>query len=106
MAKEWRSDTWPAGMSALGPARSYPHVRFDGGFRRESRLVVLTVSFVDPDRYCRKKILRESSSNIDSRRASNAQDRFKNPACTILLLRVVRVAPTFSTASTHNRLSD
>src|SRR5215467_3816332 len=54
-------------------------------------------------RYCRKKILRGSSSNIDSRRASNAQDRFKNPACTILLLRVVRVAPTFSTASVTSR---
>src|SRR5215472_6597559 len=54
-------------------------------------------------RYCRKKILRGSSSNIDSRRASNAQDRFKNPACAILLLRVVRVAPTFSTASARLR---
>src|SRR6516164_10058926 len=54
-------------------------------------------------RCCRKKILRGSSSNIDSRRASNAQDRFKNPACAILLLRVVRVAPTFSTASARLR---
>src|SRR5215472_15477273 len=54
-------------------------------------------------RCCRKKILRGSSSNIDSRRTSNAQDRFKNPTCAILLLRVVRVAPTFSTASTLSR---
>jgi hypothetical protein len=56
------------------------------------------------DRCCRKKILGGSSRNIDSRRASNAQDRFKNPACAILLLRVVRVAPTFSTASVTKRL--
>ena len=54
-------------------------------------------------RYCRKKILRGSSSNIDSRRAANAQDQFKNPACAILLLRVVRVSPTFSTASAPRR---
>ena len=50
-----------------------------------------------------KKDFEGSSRNIDSRRASNAQDRFKNPACAILLLRVVRVAPTFSTASAPRR---
>ena len=72
--------------------------------RMNCGLDLLGVSLSAFDRYCRKKILRGSSSNIDSRRASNAQDRFKNPACAILLLRVVRVAPTFSTASTQSGL--
>src|SRR5215831_9577374 len=67
--------------------------------RMNCGLDLLGASLSARDRCCRKKILRGSSSNIDSRRASNAQDRFKNPACAILLLRVVRVAPTFSTAS-------
>ena len=31
-------------MSASGPIRSHPHVRFHGGFRRERGLVVLTLS--------------------------------------------------------------
>jgi hypothetical protein len=31
-------------MSVHGPTRSYPHVRFDSGFRRESGLDVLTLS--------------------------------------------------------------
>ena len=37
--------------SPSGPTRSYPHVGFDDGFRRESGLVVLTSSFVKVDPY-------------------------------------------------------
>jgi len=38
--------------SQSGPIRSYPHVGFDGGSRRESGLVVLTLSSSarDPER--------------------------------------------------------
>jgi hypothetical protein len=40
--------------------------------------------------------LRGALSNIDTKQASNAQDRFNKPSRAIRLLRVVRVSPTFS----------
>src|SRR5215472_18677093 len=94
-AQKRDGSNWPSGDMRLPQA--------DVSLRVNSGRDVLAASLSGFDRYCRKKILRGSSSNIDSRRASNAQDRFKNPACAILLLRVVRVAPTFSTASARLR---
>jgi hypothetical protein len=44
-------------------------------------------------------------SNIDSKQASNAQDRFKKSSCVVRLLRIVKVPSTFSTTSTHIRRS-
>jgi hypothetical protein len=49
-----------------------------------------------------KKDFQEDSSNIDSRRASNAQDRFKKSATMIRLLRAGGMLQTFSTASIIN----
>ena len=54
------------------------------------------------DRCCRKRILRICPSNFDSRRASNAQDRFKKSAPTFRLLRAASIPSTFSTASTQS----
>jgi hypothetical protein len=44
-----------------------------------------------------------SPSNIDSKPASNAQDRFKKSVSLIRLLRVGGTLRTFSTASTRRR---
>src|SRR6266700_5062198 len=55
-----------------------------------------------------KGFLGGSPSNIDSRRASNAQDRFKNSAPMIRLLRAGDMPGTFSTVSTqlgHQRIN-
>ncbi|SRR5712692_10211256 len=49
-----------------------------------------------------KGFLGGSPSNIDSRRASNAQDRFKNSAPMIRLLRAGGMPGTFSTASARS----
>jgi site-specific recombinase XerD len=46
-----------------------------------------------------------AASNIDSKRASSAQDRFKKSATMILLLRAEGTPQTFSTASTQSRLN-
>src|SRR5262249_7410086 len=43
------TNSWSGCKSPIGPTQSYPHVRFDYGFRREGGLVLLTMSFVDPD---------------------------------------------------------
>jgi hypothetical protein len=48
-----------------------------------------------------KKILKGAPSNIDSRRASKAQDRFMKSAAMIRLLRADGMLQTFSTASTQ-----
>src|SRR5260370_33142034 len=50
-----------------------------------------------------KGFLGGSPSNIDSRRASNAQDRFKNSAPMIRLLRAGGMPGTFSTVSVKRR---
>ena len=69
----------------ISPTRSYPHVRFDDGFRRESGLVVLTVSFVDPDPQRTFAHLRY----VRSRR----QQRTLSPTARLLPLQQVRTAP-------------
>jgi hypothetical protein len=43
-----------------------------------------------------------AQSNIDSKQASKAQDRFKKSAIIIRLLRADRIPQTFSTASVKN----
>ena len=50
-----------------------------------------------------KGFLGGSPSNIDSKRASNAQDRFKNSPPLIRLLRAGGMPGTFSTVSTQGR---
>ena len=76
-----------------------PRTPRDAGVRT---LPPAIASMTDLGRCCRKRILRICPSNFDSRRASNAQDRFKKSAPTFRLLRAASIPSTFSTASTQS----